>query len=141
MDVDFEIRHLDHVAIRARDLEISASWYSHVLGLKRYDVEKWGPFPIFMLAGKTGVAIFPANISDPDCDIDSKNIRIDHFAFNVSMEDLQKARKKYLQLGIEFTEEDHFYFDSIYTKDPDGHTVELTAIKTKEEDFYGDTQG
>ena len=137
MSHDFQINHLDHVAIRVRDLEISAEWYGRVLGLKRYDVDKWGPYPIFMLAGKTGVAIFPATYEDSECDPKSRNVKIDHFAFNVSLDDLEKARNKYKELKINYVEQDHHYFDSIYTKDPDGHTVELTAIKVREEDFYG----
>lgn len=58
--VDFEIDFLDHVAIRVKDLEVSARWYEEVLGLKRYELTQWKPFPLFLLAGKTGVALFPA---------------------------------------------------------------------------------
>ena len=38
--------------------------------------------------------------------------------------------------STDFHVEDHFYFDSIYIKDPDGHTVELTTLKVDEKDFY-----
>ena len=38
--------------------------------------------------------------------------------------------------GQQFEFQDHFYFHSIYTKDPDGHTVELTTIVISEESFY-----
>lgn len=61
----FTIDHLDHVAIRVKDLEVSASWYEKVLGLTRKTTPEWGAFPIFLLAHKTGVALFPATTEDP----------------------------------------------------------------------------
>lgn len=133
---DFSISFLDHVAIHVKDMEISAKWYEEVLGLKKYQLEKWGDFPIFMLAGKTGVAIFPAKLDDPILDPNSNHVKIDHFAFQVTQEDYAKAKKHYQDLGISFHEKDHHYFHSIYTFDPDGHTVELTTLMMDENDFY-----
>ena len=130
------IDFLDHVAIRVRDLNISAEWYQKVLGLDRYQLPEWGEFPIFMLSGKSGIALFPARVNDPAIDPGSKNVRIDHFAFHVSKENFERAKLRYEEMGLEFTIQDHHYFDSIYTMDPDGHTVELTTIKVKEKDFY-----
>ena len=131
-----EIEFLDHVAIRVADLEASALWYEKVLGLKRYQLSEWGEFPIFLLSGKSGIALFPANTTDTKLDPISKNVKIDHFAFNVTNENFEKAKKRYVELNLEFNIQDHIYFDSIYTKDLDGHTVELTTIKVNEQDFY-----
>ena len=89
-----------------------------------------------MLSGKSGIALFPARVNDPAIDPGSKNVRIDHFAFHVSKENFERAKLRYEEMGLEFTIQDHHYFDSIYTTDPDGHTVELTTIKVKEKDFY-----
>ncbi|TQO38561.1 catechol 2,3-dioxygenase-like lactoylglutathione lyase family enzyme [Arenibacter algicola] len=131
-----EIEFLDHVAIRVADLEASALWYEKVLGLKRYQLSEWGEFPIFLLSGKSGIALFPANTTDTKLDPISKNVKIDHFAFNVTNENFEKAKKRYVELNLEFNIQDHIYFDSIYTKDLDGHTVELTTIKVNEQEFY-----
>jgi len=131
-----EIEFLDHVAIRVAHMETSANWYERVLGLKRYHLPEWGDFPIFLLSGKSGIALFPANTTDIALDSSSQNVKIDHFAFNVTRENFEKAKNKYIELGVEFEFKDHHYFDSIYTKDPDGHTVELTTIKVNEQDFY-----
>lgn len=131
-----KIDFLDHVAIRVKNMEESASWYEEVLGLKRFQFSEWGDFPIFMLQGKTGIALFPANLSDAELDSKSRNVKIDHFAFNVNRENFEKAIKRYDALGLEYRIEDHFYFDSIYTSDPDGHKVELTTIKVDEKSFY-----
>ncbi|WP_353777692.1 VOC family protein [Winogradskyella sp. 3972H.M.0a.05] len=135
-DNDLQLEFLDHVAIRVADLEISANWYEKVLGLKRYQLPEWGAFPIFMLSGKSGVALFPADLNDPKLDSNSRNIKIDHFAFNVTNENFEKAKQHYSKLDIEFDFQDHHYFHSIYTKDPDGHKVELTTIVVDEDTFY-----
>lgn len=133
---NIEIEFLDHVAIRVTDMKASAIWYEKVLGLKRYQLPEWGDFPIFLLSGKSGIALFPAITSDTKQEATSKNVKIDHFAFNVTRENFEKAKKKYTQLNLEFKIRDHHYFDSIYTGDPDGHTVELTTIKVNEREFY-----
>ena len=137
MEDKFKLAFLDHVAIRVKDLQISAEWYQEVLGLKKYQLPEWGVFPIFMLSNKTGVALFPANTDDSPLDPLSRNVKIDHFAFNVTKENFELAQKRYTDLKLDFTIQDHHYFHSIYTKDPDGHTVELTTIVVDEKAFYG----
>ena len=131
-----EIEFLDHVAIRVADINASVKWYKEVLGLKKYQLEEWGDFPIFMLANKSGIALFPANTLDKELDAKSKNIKIDHFAFNVNKENFEKAKRRYTELNLDFDFQDHHYFHSIYTKDPDNHTVELTTIVVDENKFY-----
>jgi catechol 2,3-dioxygenase-like lactoylglutathione lyase family enzyme len=112
------IGSLDHVALRVKNLTISVDWYERVLGLKKYQLAEWGDYPIFLLSGK------------------SRNVKFDHFAFNVTNENFEKAKKWYEELKLEFNIQDHHYFHSIYTKDPDGHTVELTTIVVNENEFY-----
>lgn len=130
----FEINFLDHVAVRVKDIEASTRWYVDVLGLKRYDVSEWNGYPVFLMKGKTGLALFTADTNDPELVRDSRNVKIDHFAFNVSKIDFQKAREHYEQLGLVYSFQDHIHFHSIYTEDPDGHTVELTTQIN--EDFF-----
>ena len=132
-----EINFLDHVAIRVIDLEVSATWYEKVLGLKRHQPAEWGEYPIFMLSNKSGIALFPANENDRQINSTSNNVKIDHFAFNVNKENFEKAKKRYKTLNLEFNIQDHHYFHSIYTKDPDGHIVELTTLAVDESEFYG----
>ncbi len=133
---EISLNFLDHVAIRVKDLNTSADWYERVLGLKKYQLPEYGEFPIFLLSGKSGIALFPANLDDTKIELNSKNVKIDHFAFNVTKENFEKAKIKYTKLNLEFNIQDHHYFYSIYTKDPDGHTVELTTIMVNENEFY-----
>ncbi|MBN4047349.1 VOC family protein [bacterium AH-315-P13] len=132
----FDINFLDHVAIRVKDMEVSIEWYSRVVGLKKYKLEKWEEFPIFMLSGKSGIAIFPANIDDKKCNQESRNVKIDHFAFNVSNEDFKKAQDYFNSINESFQFQDHHYLHSIYLKDPDNHTVELTTLLVDEDEFF-----
>lgn len=132
----FKINHLDHVAIYVSDMDISIAWYEKVLGLKKHQYPEWGAFPVFMLAGTTGVAIFPANPAHPSLPSNNRGIRIEHFAFNVDNDEFQKARAHYEKLGISYEFKDHQLFHSIYTYDPDGHNVELTTLVVPPERAY-----
>lgn len=129
---NFEIDNLDHVAIRVADLNRSANWYQDTLGLKKYRLEKWGDFPIFLLAGKSGIALFP----EKENNATPQKSDIDHFAFKVTNENFQKAKAEFDQKGIKYIFQDHSYFHSLYLHDPDNHTVELTTIMVDEKDFY-----
>ena len=134
--IPFNINFLDHIDIHVKDMDISIEWYSRVMCLKKYQLEKWGEFPVFMLSGKSGIAIFPANLDDEKCNQESRNVKIDHFAFNVSNEDFKKAQDYFNEINVLFEFQDHHYFHSIYLKDPDNHTVELTTLIVDEEEFF-----
>ena len=121
----FSLRFLEHVAIRSLDREKSAQWYANVLGLKRGHPPLKAGDPIIMLAGKTGVAIFQA--VDSHAPGHELSRRIDHFAFQVSMEDFSKSQAYFSEIGIPFIVKDHYYVHSLYITDPDGHEVELTT--------------
>ena len=133
---DFSIECLDHVAIRVRDMKKSQKWYEEVLGLTAYQMPEWGDIPIFLLAGTTGIALFPATASPDSKAMASKGVKIDHFAFRLSQQDFEKARNNYENKKIDYQFQDHVYFHSIYTKDPDGHTVELTTLVVDKSEFY-----
>ena len=136
MNDKISIEYIDHVALRVKDIEIASTWYHEVLGLKKLNVPEWGEFPVFLLAGKSGIALFPAKIDEPDVSKESMNVKIDHFAFRVDKENFERVKRKYEALGLKYNIQDHHYFQSIYTKDPDGHTVELTTLIVEEGAFY-----
>ena len=118
------INFLDHVAIRVSDMEQSAAWYENVLGLTRFgDPEHWGPAPYMLVSGESGIAIFPKR-EDDDLNYVAERM---HIAFNVDNNSFETFKKSLNHKGIEFTEEDHYYFHSIYLNDPDGYKIELTT--------------
>ena len=132
----FKIECLDHVALRVSSLQKSRQWYEKVLGLKSYQKAEWGEIPIFLLAGTTGIALFPADRELEKPDQDLKQIKIDHFAFRLGRQDFEQARIRYEQIGLKYQFQDHHYFHSIYTRDPDGHVVELTTLVVDPSEFY-----
>ncbi|MGI9541685.1 MAG: VOC family protein [Cyclobacteriaceae bacterium] len=130
-----KINGLDHIALRVPDPEATAQWYEKALGLRRYQHKKiWGPYPIMMLAGKSGLALFPATTDQPDSK--HKGPGMFHFAFNVDLVELSKVQHQLEQFGLKVTFEDHHYFHSIYFSDPNGLIVELTALTIEGSEFY-----
>ena len=138
MNNTLEINYLDHVAISVSNLERSVEWYEKVIGLKKHKIPKWGDYPVMMLAGKTGLAIFPTNSIDDKSQKTLNEIRIKHFAFNVDERNLELAKERFNSLEIPFTTQDHHYFNSIYLKDLDGHEIEFTSLKEGFEKFFND---
>ena len=133
--MNFKLQALDHVAVRCMDVERSAKWYAEVLGLVRYDIPEWKPFPVFMLSDGFGVALFPATDGQAPDALKARMVQIDHFAFRVTRADFDAALSQYDRLGLTYNVQDHTYFHSVYTDDPDGHTVELTTLVVSEADF------
>lgn len=130
-----KINGLDHIALRVSDPEATAQWYEEVLGLQRYQHEKaWGPYPIMMLAGTSGLALFPTSSDQTSFKRPGEGLA--HFAFNVDFAELSDARENIKRFGVKVTFEDHHYFHSIYFRDPNGFLVELTALTVKPSEFY-----
>ncbi len=131
-----KVNFLDHVAISVSNIKKSVYWYEKVICLKKHIVPEWGDYPVMMLAGKSGLAIFPVNSIENKSQKTIDDIRIKHFAFNVDKTNFEHAKDRFKSLQIPFSLQDHHYFNSIYLKDLDGHEVELTTLKEGFENFY-----
>ena len=125
----FQIQGVDHVALTVRNVTRSVQWYQDVLGFVRKHQEVWGDCPAVMLAGDSGVALFPASgdVADPP-DHDLTAI-MRHLAFRVDRPNFLDAQKSLAARGINFTFEDHTVSQSIYFRDPDGYELELTTYE------------
>jgi catechol 2,3-dioxygenase-like lactoylglutathione lyase family enzyme len=118
---------LDHVAITVSDLGSSVAFYRDVLGLEsRHEGLR---VPMFMLAGGSGVALFPAEEMPGDGGRGEADIRFAHVAFRVSRREFERARATLPQAGIEVRFEDHGNVHALYFRDPDGHKLELTTYE------------
>jgi catechol 2,3-dioxygenase-like lactoylglutathione lyase family enzyme len=121
-----KIQKLDHFAIYVTDLRQAENFYSNFLGMEvrnRIGVEQ-----VLMKCGDTLLALFakpdlktPVEPGAPDNPFG----RI-HFAVNVSVEDWEKARLEFKEVGIPMSHTidwgDHNCF---YITDPDGNMIEL----------------
>lgn len=119
---------LDHVALAVLDLERSRRFYEQVLGLERR-FEEWH-VPIFIAAGGSALALFPADAHPSSGDQDAvPAIRVLHLAFRVAREEFEAARAQLPEQGIEVRFADHGSCHSLYFDDPDGHQLELTTYE------------
>ena len=117
-----KLEFLDHVAIRVRDPERSALWYGKVLGLERFQPEDWKPVPIMMLAGNSGIALF----HDSDDSVLPEMKEVMHIAFRVGPDKLDAIKHRLDKHEVNFVEEDHVHFLSVYFRDPDNYRLEIT---------------
>jgi catechol 2,3-dioxygenase-like lactoylglutathione lyase family enzyme len=124
----FNVDHLDHVALRVRDVEASAAWYGEVLGMQPAFEGMWGGVPTMLALGPTFLALFPAAgrakaNGSPRC------VCMDHLAFRADPENFARAREELPRRGIPVEFQDHGASHSIYFADPDGHRVEITTYE------------
>lgn len=124
------IEFLDHIALVAADMEQSARWYEEVLGLERFQPEKWKPYPLMMHNHRgVGVAIFPVRGEEEGKAMAGKaRIGLYHYAFRVQKSAFEAFRHFFESEQIPFEYQNHYYFESLYLKDPDQNKVELTSF-------------
>jgi len=89
-----------------------------------------------MFSGETGVAIFLATGKMPFPAEKSNLTGINHFAFRLDNENFLLAQNTFKNSNIPFHFKDHNCFHSMYLKDPDNNTVELTTLLVDSKDFY-----
>jgi glyoxylase I family protein len=120
----------DHVAIPIADPEATLTFYSDVLGLtlvEAFDGADWGGLAwlmlIFAAADGRQLAFIAFDGGKPTTDNLPADAR--HYAFSAA--DLSAWRSRLSKAGVEFHEEDHGSQQSIYFRDPNGLTLEITS--------------
>lgn len=117
------IKGVYEIAIRVRDLARAEAFYKDVLGLEaalRDERRNW----LFMWAGgKAGMVVLQE---------DKGEWPVQHFAFTVDETDLARAAAMLQEKGVAVSEPVHHEWMnsvSIYFTDPDGHDLELIALR------------
>jgi catechol 2,3-dioxygenase-like lactoylglutathione lyase family enzyme len=117
---------LDHVGLAVSDVARSVRWYQRVLGLERVFEAAWGDYPAVLVAGGSGVALFPSEGAPIQAaTFDS----LPHVGFRASRAGYEAAKAELEAAGIEFRESDHRVAWSVYLLDPDGHLLEITTYE------------
>lgn len=120
------IQSIDHVALKVRDVELSARWYAEVLGFQRRLQDRIGDVPALMYCGKTALNLFPVGDSNIQPVSDQGQTSVMHIAFTVDQQSLQAYRKRFDAEGIPYRFVDREVCWSLYLNDPDGNQLELT---------------
>ena len=117
------LQRLDHVSVNVSDRARSIAWYRDVLGLEQRNEPTGDAEPVFMGEFGACVALFQAQTGAPQRPAESVGLR--HVAFTVT--GLEQAQERLRRHGVDFRFEDHGNAHSVYLRDPDGHTIELTT--------------
>ena len=126
----FDLERLDHVALTVSDVDRSIEWYRDVLGLEHVHEKEWGSEPAFMIAGSTGLALFPAQSSEPPPPRGHPGgPAIWHVAFRADRQTFDAAQEEFTARDIRYSFSDHGIAHSIYFHDPDGHLLEITTYE------------
>lgn len=119
-----KLQTLDHVGLVVSDIDRSSEWYQRVLGLERMHQESWGDYPVMLVKGGSGVALFAGNETPiQPSTFDS----LPHVGFRTPGQHYEEARSELRYAGVDFRESDHGAARSIYLLDPDAHLLEITT--------------
>jgi glyoxylase I family protein len=124
------IPSIQHVAVTVTDLEVSAAWYSMVLGVQPVIDEDTGPFRhIVFPLGNTllGLHGFP-DLNSKDA-FDERTPGLDHLAFGcANRNELVQWAARLDELGVEHGDViDAGYGSALSFRDPDNIALELFA--------------
>jgi catechol 2,3-dioxygenase-like lactoylglutathione lyase family enzyme len=122
----FRLQRLDHVSLNVSDRSRSIAWYRDVLGLELRNQPKADDWPAFMGEFGRCVGLFQAQDGEA-AERGTEAVGFRHLAFMVGKDDLERAQAHFAESGVEFRFEDHGNAHSVYLRDPDGHTIELTT--------------
>ncbi len=119
------IRGVYEIAIRVRDLVKSESFYREVLDLEVGIRDDQRGLVFLRAGGQAGMLVLQE---------DKGTWPIQHFAFTVAPEDIERAARLLVERGVSI--DGPIYHEwmparSVYFSDPDGHKLELCAPLTQ----------
>ncbi len=130
-DRGFKVRGLGEVAIRCRDLDAMTAFYRDVIGLEPLTGNSFDQIRFFKIAdgvaGHTTVLALFATEGPPTPGPTSS---LHHIALSLPFADQETAIAWYDAQGVDYTIQhfDWIGWRGVFTKDPEGNTVELVAF-------------
>jgi len=130
------IERIAHVVLFVKDPEVSAKWYSDILGMDISARAGDGPYKggVFLSFGVSDhdIALFKAEDGAP------KGKEFEHIGLRLVSRNLDELRGHYdffRRHNVEIVEIlDHGVSTGIYFKDPDGHMLEIFCQRVEEDE-------
>lgn len=141
MDRGFKPRALGEIAIRCADIDVMSAFYQDVIGLEPITGAHSGDIRFFKIAdgfaGHTAVlALFKHDAGRPDLHPTSAEppatgarSSLHHIALSLPFEEQEAVMAWYDRVGQDYTIQTFGWIGwrGIFTRDPEGNTVELVA--------------
>ena len=134
------VMHIAELGLRVTDLHRAVAFYQEVLGL---EIVRAYPTIVFLKAGELDSPLGRGGhpqllvLFDRKVKLDIALTTVDHFAFEISLEQYPTERQRLQQMGLELTERiwrgEYAWLQarSVFFDDPDGNTIELIAHDPK----------
>lgn len=129
------VKHIDHVTLVVRDIELSRRFYVGLLGMQEVDRPAFSFDGAWFRAGATLIHLIAEHDRSGPAgyprEVLVKSSRNHHFAFEV--EDARAAAEKLKSLGITLLDDAKLRPDGavqVFLTDPDHHVVELCTSPT-----------
>jgi len=128
--------HIAELGLRVTDLPRAVAFYQEVLGL---EIVRAYPTIVFLKTGELDSPLGRGGhpqllvLFDRKVKLDIALTTVDHFAFEISLEQYPTERERLQQVGLELTERiwqgEYAWLQprSVFFDDPDGNTIELIA--------------
>jgi len=128
--------HIAELGLRVTDLPRAVAFYQEVLGL---EIVRAYPTIVFLKVGELDSPLGRGGhpqllvLFDRRVKLDIALTTVDHFAFEISLEQYPTERQRLQQTGLELTERiwrgEYAWLQarSVFFDDPDGNTIELIA--------------
>ena len=134
--VGVRITGVNHIALRVRDVDVTAEFYKRVLGFTE-DVERFGHGVLAFLRAPLSenhhdLALL--QIGEGAADNSPRSVGLFHFALEVNeIDDLVVAQARLEQEGCFQGASDHGATKAVYGTDPDGNTFEIMWTLPRED--------
>jgi catechol 2,3-dioxygenase len=130
------VMHIAELGLRVMDLPRAVAFYQEVLGL---EIVRAYPTIVFLKVGDLDSPLGRGGhpqllvLFDRKVKLDIALTTVDHFAFEISLEQYPAERERLQQMGLELTEciwQGEYAWlraRSVFFDDPDGNTIEFIA--------------